>query len=159
MAVSTRVSAAATFYSNRMLPFRTGTLVVSKENQMLRRTLVALTAAVALGCLPITTNAFAAGYIAGHGTDDDLTSAYGGGYASNPGYGSPVPSYAGYGSGYGSAAYGYPGYAYGSPGYGYAGYPGYAYGYGNGYPGYGYGYGYGPAGAVGGVIGGLLGGY
>ncbi len=127
---------------------------------MLRRTLVALTAAVALGCLPITTNAFAAGYIAGHGTDDDVTSAYGGGYASNPGYGygSPGPGYAGYGSGYGSAAYGYPGYAYGSPGYGYAGYRGYAYGYGDGYPGYGYGYG--PAGAVGGVmIGGLLGGY
>jgi hypothetical protein len=124
-----------------MLPFRTGTLDVSKENQMLRRTLMALAATVALGCLPITTNAFAAGYITGHETGDDVTGSYGG-YASNPGY-------AGFGSGYGSAAYGYPGYAYGSPGY--------AYGYGNGYRGYGYGYG--PAGVVGGVTGGLLGGY
>jgi hypothetical protein len=129
-----------------MLSFWTGILVVSKENQMLPRTLVALTATVALGCLPITTNAFAAGYIAGHGDDD-----FSGGPAY--GYGSPEPGYAGYGSGYG-----YGSAAYGSPGYGYAGYPGYAYGY--GYPdGYGYGYGYGPGGVVGGVIGGLLGAY
>ncbi|MGB6657400.1 MAG: hypothetical protein WBE49_10965, partial [Methylovirgula sp.] len=125
-----------------MLLFWTGILVVSKEIQMLRRTLVALAATVALGCLPITTNAFAAGYIAGHGTGDDFTGGYGG-YASGPGYGSPWRGYAGYGSGYGSAAYGYPGYAYGAPGYGYAGYPSYAYGYGDGYPDYGYGYGHG----------------
>jgi hypothetical protein len=148
------------FVAVRCLRFRTGTLVVSKENQMLRRTLMALAATVALGCLPITTNAFAAGYITGHETGDDVTGSYGG-YAGNPGYGygSPGAGYAGYGSGYSSAAYGSPGYAYGSPSYGYAGSPGYAYGYGNGYPGYGYGYGYGPAGLGGGVIGGLLGGY
>lgn len=110
---------------------------------MLRRTLMALAAAVALGCLPITTNAFAAGYIAGHDTGDDVTGSYGG-YASNPGYGygSPGTGYAGYGTGYSSAAYGSPGYAYG---------------YGNGYPGHRYGYG--SAGVVGGVTGGLLGGY
>lgn len=110
---------------------------------MLRRTLMALAATVALGCLPITTNAFAAGYIAGHDTGDDVTGSYGG-YASNPGYGygSPGTGYAGYGSGYSSAAYGSPGYAYG---------------YGNGYPGHRYGYG--SAGVVGGVTGGLLGGY
>lgn len=88
-----------------------------KEIQILRRTLVVLAATAALGCLPVATNAFAAGYIAGHGTVDDFTGGYGD-YASSPGfgYGSPGPGYAGYGNGYGSTAYGYPGYAYGDPG-------------------------------------------
>jgi hypothetical protein len=77
---------------------------------MLRRTLVALAAMVALGCLPITTNAFAAGDIEGHGGH------FAGGHRHFGGYG-----YAGY-------DYGYPGY----PDYGYgSGYPGYDYGYGS----------------------------
>jgi hypothetical protein len=118
-----------------------------KEIQMLRRTLVALAATVALGCLPIATNAFAAGHSHGGGHAGGRVAGSGGGrmhYARGGGH----RHFASYGGGgYGVGSYGYPGYGYGYP----------AYGYGYGYPGYDYGYG--PAGVVGGVIGGLLGGF
>lgn len=121
---------------------------------MLHKTLIALAATVALGCVPVATNAFAAGHSAGHAGVGHATGGramtgaahrghaagfarggrvvrYGRGYGHGPIYNGPIyDSCAGYGYGYG----------YG-PGYGY-----------NGCPGYG-------APLVGGVIDGILGGY
>ena len=121
---------------------------------MLHKTLIALAAAVALGCVPVATNAFAAGHSAGHASVGHATGGramagaarhghaagfarggrvarYGRGYGRGPIYNGPIyDSCAGYGYGYG----------YG-PGYGY-----------NGCPGYG-------APLVGGVLDGILGGY
>lgn len=84
---------------------------------MLRRTLIAFTAAAALGCLPMATTALAAhahdggksGHVAGHGGGGHYARASGGHYARGGGgyygggyYGGPIyDSCAGYG--YGSA--------------------------------------------------------
>ena len=95
---------------------------------MLHKTLIALAAAAALGCLPMATTALAAhghgghatvghargGHIARYGHGARYGGGYGGGYVNGPIY----DSCAGYGYGYG---YGYgPGYGYGCPGYGVA---------------------------------------
>jgi hypothetical protein len=108
---------------------------------MLHKTLIALTAAVALGCLPMATNALAGNHRAGHAVGGHAVGGhargghfarYGGGYRA----GGPIyDSCAGYGPGYGYNDYGYNGY-----------------GYNNGCPGYG-------VPLVDGVIGGILGGY
>jgi hypothetical protein len=127
---------------------------------VLHKTLIALAATVALGCVPVATNALAAGHPAGHAS---VGHAAGGGMAARGGRAAGVAGggrsagfarggrVARYGRGYGigpvyngptydsCAGYGY-GYGYG-PGYGY-----------NGCPGYG-------APLVGGVINGILGGY
>ena len=109
---------------------------------MLRKTLIALAAAAALGCVPVVTNALAAGHpdnhasarhaAAGHATDRHSMAGYarGGhvaryGYRHGPIYNGPIyDSCPGYGPGYG----------------GYGGCPGYG-------------------GVVGGLIGSVLGGY
>jgi hypothetical protein len=108
---------------------------------MLHKTLIAFAAAVALGCVPLATNALAAppghGHPGGHAVHargGHVGAHYGGGYNGNNGY-----------NGYN----GYYGYSNGCPGYGYGN--GY-YGYNNGCPGYG-------VPLVGGVINGILGGY
>jgi hypothetical protein len=127
---------------------------------VLHKTLIALAATVALGCVPVATNALAAGHPGGHAS---VGHAAGGGMAARAGRAAGVAGggrsagfarggrVARYGRGYGigpvyngpiydsCAGYGY-GYGYG-PGYGY-----------NGCPGYG-------APLVGGVINGILGGY
>ena len=94
---------------------------------MLHKTLIALVATAALGCLPMATTALAAhGHGAGHGGGHVAGHGGGGHYARGGG--------GGYGGGYGDgyvngpiydscAGYGY-GYGYG-PGYGYGGCPGY----------------------------------
>jgi hypothetical protein len=103
---------------------------------MFRKTIIAFTAVIALGCVPVATNAIAAPH--GHGR----VAGYGGGrgIGHRGGY---------YGGGYGGGGY-VVGPIYDScAGYG----PGYGYGYGyNGCSGYG-------APLVGGVINGILGGY
>jgi heterogeneous nuclear ribonucleoprotein A1/A3 len=130
-------------------------LIHNLEAQVLRKTLITFAAAVALGCVPVATNALAASH-AGHGGGGGHAHAMGGhamgghamrGHAmgGRAGFarGGHVARYGGYGGGYG---YGGPvydscsGYGYG-PGYGYRGCPGY------GVP------------LVGGVINGILGGY
>lgn len=127
---------------------------------MLHKTLIALAATVALGCVPAATTALAAGHPGGHA---GIAHAAGGGMAARGGLSAGVARgghgagfarggrVARYGRGYGNgpvyngpiydscAGYGY-GYGYG-PGYGYNGCPGYA------------------APIVGGVINGILGGY
>jgi hypothetical protein len=112
---------------------------------VLRKSFITFAAAVALGCVPIATNALAAGHRgAGHASAGHAMAHHaarggyhGGRYAS--GRGGPIyNSYSG--GGYG-----------GCPGYGY----GYGYGYDNGY-GYGGCPGYGVP-LVGGIIGGILG--
>ena len=106
---------------------------------MIHKTLITLATAVALGCAPMATNALAAGHPAGHG---------GGGHAMG---GHAVGGHAmgghtrgGHGTRYGGGYYGGGGPIYDSCG----GYYGPAYGC----PGYGI-----PL--VGGLIGGVLGGY
>lgn len=97
---------------------------------MLRKTLIAFAAAVALGCVPLATNALAAhpehpgGHAAGHASGHASGHAmhargsrvahYGSGYRAGPGYSGPIydscPDYA-YGPGYaysGCAGYGVP---------------------------------------------------
>jgi hypothetical protein len=120
---------------------------------LLRKTLIALAATVALCCVPVATNAFAAGHSAGHASVGHATGARAMAGAARHGHAAGFARsgrVAGYGRGYGPrtdngpiydscAGYGY-GYGYG-PGYGY-----------NGCPGYG-------APLVGGVIDGILGGY
>jgi hypothetical protein len=92
---------------------------------MLHRTLVAFAAAVALGCVPVATNALAAGHPSGHaaarGSSGHAASRrghVGGGYAGGyrGGYaGGRGPIYNSYGGGYtGCSGYGYGG----CPGYG-----------------------------------------
>ncbi len=101
---------------------------------MLRKTLIAFAAAVALGCVPFATNALAdpPGHPGGHANGHAVHAGggrvahYGSGYRAGPGYSGPI---------YDSC----PGYAYG-PGYAYDGCAGY------GVP------------LVGGVINGILGG-
>jgi hypothetical protein len=100
---------------------------VIQEAHVLHKTLIALVAAAALGCLPMATTALAAphhghgGHVAAHGGGGHYARSggggyygggYGGGYVNGPIY----DSCAGYGYGYG--------YGYG-PGYGYGGCPGY----------------------------------
>jgi hypothetical protein len=98
---------------------------------MLRKTLITLAAAVALGCVPLATNASAAptGHPAGHATGHAIGHAgghavhaqggrvgarYSGGYRGGPGYNGPIyDSYDGcagyaYGPGYGCPGYGVP---------------------------------------------------
>ena len=81
---------------------------------MLRKTLIVLAGAAALGCLPMATTALAAPHAHGAGSGGHYARSggggYGGGYVNGPIY----DSCAGYGYGYG---YG-PGY--GCPGYGVA---------------------------------------
>ncbi len=119
---------------------------------MLHRTLIAFTAGIALGCVPIGSTAFAAGHSEGHGGG-----RAGGGHAMGG------HAMAGHGRGGGHR---YAGgrrfeHGYGGDGYGY----GYGYGYRRGYGCNGYynnynGCGYDPAAAiVGGVIGGALNGF
>jgi len=112
---------------------------------VLHKTLVALAAAVALGCVPVATNALASDHpgnhaSAGHAAAGHVTSRHSmAGYARSG-------HVARYGGGYRHGTI-YNGPIYDScPGYS----PGYGYGYG-GCPGYG--------GVVGGLIGGVLGGY
>ncbi len=112
---------------------------------MLHKTLVALVAATALGCVPVATTAFAAGHPGGggghggggHGGGGHAMGGHGGGHA--------MAGHArgGHGARYGGGYYGGGGPIYDS-----------CYGYGPGYgcPGYGI-----PL--VGGVINGILGGY
>jgi hypothetical protein len=109
---------------------------------LLHKTLIAFTAAAALGCLPFATNAFAApghpgGHPGGHAT------AHASGHAMHA-RGGRVGARYGYRGGYGAGPVydSCAGYAYGN-GY---------YGYNNGCPGYG-------VPLVGGVINGILGGY
>jgi hypothetical protein len=127
----------------------TGVVIVLTTNflfdQVLHKTLIALAAAAALGCVPVATNALASSHpgnyasarhaAAGHATGRHSMAGYargghvaryGGGYRHGPIYNGPI---------YDSC-----------PGYG----TGYSYGYG-GCPGYG--------GVVGGLIGGVRGGY
>lgn len=121
-------------------------LSYTQEAHVLHKTIIALAAAAALGCVPAATNALAAGHPTGHiGAGH---AARGHGFV----HGGRVAGFArggrgaGYGGGYvngpiydSCAGYGY-GYGYG-PGYGYNGCPGY------GVP------------LIGGVINGILGGY
>lgn len=120
---------------------------------MLHKTLIALAAAVAFGCLPMATTALAAhshgsgghggGRVAGHVGGGHVAGHVGGAHYARGGGGRYYGG--GYGGGYSGpiydscAGYGY-GYGYG-PGYGYNGCPGY------GVP------------LIGGVINGVLGGY
>ncbi|MFZ0558717.1 MAG: hypothetical protein WAM55_05455 [Methylovirgula sp.] len=129
------VRLAATFSGRRRLSLCIQQLLFQKEIQMLRRTLVALTATVALGCMPLATSAFAAGH-SGHGrSGHTMAGRAGGGHFHGHGYAHR-----------GGRHYG--GYR------GYRSYPGYGYGYGGCDPYYGCGYG---PGVVGNVIGGILG--
>jgi hypothetical protein len=120
----------------------------NQEAHVLHKTLIALAAAVALGCLPMATAALAAhghgggGHAAGHGGGGHVAGHGGGAHYARGGGGGGRYYGGGYSSGpiYDSCAgYGY-GYGYG-PGYGYSGCPGY------GVP------------LIGGVINGVLGGY
>jgi hypothetical protein len=108
-----------------------------KESKMLRRTLIVFTAAVALGCVPVT-GALAAGHGGGHGGGHAM-----GGHAMG-GHTMGGHARGGYGGRHfaGRRGYGGGGYAYGGGCNGY---------YGNGY--YNNGCGYNPAAAI---IGGAL---
>ena len=130
-----------------------------------KKTFIALAAAVALGCVPVATNALAAGHPGGHGGGGQAFAGHGGGHAM------AGPARGGNGSaGYARAGRGSAGYAGGgrvvvrSGGGGYYGggpvyynapiydsCSGYGYNYG-GCPGYG-------VPVVGAVINGILGGY
>jgi hypothetical protein len=121
-----------------------------------KKTFIALAAAVALGCVPVATNALAAGHPGGHGGGGQAFAGHGGGHAmAGPAHG-----------GNGSAGYARGGrvvvrsggggyYGGGGPVYDngpiYDSCSGYGYGYG-GCPGYG-------VPIVGAVINGILGGY
>jgi hypothetical protein len=111
---------------------------------MLHRTLVAFAAAaaVALGCVPVATNALAAGHSSGHATARGSS----GHVASRGGHVA-----GGYAGGYRGRYAGGRGPIYNSYGGDYTGCSGYSYGYG-GCPGYG-------VPLVAGVINGVLGGY
>jgi hypothetical protein len=99
-----------------------------QEDQVLNKTIIALTAAVALGCVPLATNALAAGHPGGHGGGHASGghamgharaghgARYGGGYNRGGYYGGDY-----YGGGapiYDSCGGGYYGPGYGCPGYG-----------------------------------------
>ena len=109
---------------------------------MLHRTLVAFAAAVALGCVPVATNALAVGHPSGHATARGSS----GHVASRGGHVAD-----GYAGGYRGRYAGGRGPIYNSYGGDYTGCSGYGYGYG-GCPGYG-------VPLVPGVINGVLGGY
>lgn len=124
---------------------------------MLHKTLIALAATVALGCVPVATNALAAGHPSGHASVAHVAGG-GRGMAARGGHAVGVARsghqtrfargghIARYGRGYGNGPV-YDGPIYDScAGYGYG--PGYGY---NGCPGY--------AAPLGGVINGILGGY
>jgi len=117
---------------------------------MLYRTLIAFTAVVALGCVPVTSSALAAGHPGGHGGGGraGASHAMGGHAMGGHAHFGGARSYAGgrrFGPGYGG---GYGGYGYGG-GYGCNGY----------YDDYN-GCGYNPGAAiVGGLIGGALNGF
>jgi hypothetical protein len=116
-----RGNAASLYPQNKMF-----CLSSNQEAHVPHKTLIALAAATALGCLPMATTALAAhghggsgghgggGHVAGHGGGAHYARGggryYGGGYSSGPIYDS-------------CAGYGYS-YGYG-PGYGYGGCPGY----------------------------------
>jgi hypothetical protein len=137
-------------------------LFETQENHVLhKKTLIALAAAVALGCVPVATNALAAGHQnSGHGGGGQAFAGHGGGHAM------AGPARGGNGAGYARGGRGSAGYARGgrvvvrSGGGGYYGggpvydsCAGYDSGYGyNGCPGYG-------VPIVGGVINGIFGGY
>jgi hypothetical protein len=134
-------------------------LFETQENHVLhKKTLIALAAAVALGCVPMATNALAAGHPGGHGG--------GGGhaFAGNGGGGHAMAGYAR--GGRGSAGYARGGRVVVRSGGGYYGGGGGGY-YGGGpiydsCSGYGYGYGGCPDNGVpiiGAVINGVFGGY
>lgn len=131
-----------------------------------KKTFIALAAAVALGCVPVATNALAAGHPGGHGGGGQAFAGHGGGHAmAGPARGGNGS--AGYArGGRGSAGYARDGrvvvrsggggyYGGGGPVYDngpiYDSCSGYGYGYG-GCPGYG-------VPIVGAVINGILGGY
>jgi hypothetical protein len=115
----------------------------NQDRHMLHKTLVTFAAVVALGCMPLATNAFAApGHPGGRGSGSHATAGHAAGYSHGP-HG------AGYARGGRGARYG-GGYYGGGPIYDSC--AGYAYGPGNGCPGYGVPF-------VGGVINGILGGY
>jgi len=112
---------------------------------LLHKALIALAATVALGCVPLATNALAAGHPGGHARVGHAAGGRGtiarGGHVAGLARGGPVGRY---GRGYGNAPIynNCAGYSYGyGPGYGYNGCPGYA------------------APIVGGVINGVLGSY
>ena len=114
------------------------------EAHVLHKTLIALVAAVALGCVPMTTTAFAAGHGHGGGHAGGHAGGHGGGhagYARAGGYAHGGRYARGGGGGY---------YVGGGPIYDSC--AGYGYGPGYGCPGYG-------VPLVGGVINGILGGY
>ena len=111
---------------------------------MIYRTLIALAVAVALGCVPMATNALAAGHPAGHGGGGHAMGGHAMGGHARGGHAMGGHARAGHGARYGGGYYGGGGSIYDSCG----GYYGPAYGC----PGYGI-----PL--VGGLIGGVLGGY
>ena len=119
---------------------------------MLRRTLIAFTTVVALGCVPLTSSAFAAGHAGGHSGGGHAAGRAGGGHA--------MGGHAMGGRGHVGGARRYAGGRRGG-GYGYGG----GYGFGGDYGCNGYydnynGCGYNPGAAiVGGLIGGALNGF
>jgi hypothetical protein len=100
------------------------------ETKMLRRTLIAFTTVVALGCVPLTSSAFAAGHAGGHSGGGHAAGRAGGGHAmaGRAAGGRAMGGHArsggahyaggrrGYGGGYGGG-YGYGGGDYGCNGY------------------------------------------
>jgi hypothetical protein len=125
------------------------------ESKMLRRTLIAFTTVVALGCVPLTTSAFAAGKAGGHGGGGHAAAGRAGG-----GHAMGARSMGGRAHVGGGRRYvggrGGPRYGYGGGGYGYGGGDYGCNGYYDDYNGCGYNPG---AAIVGGLIGGALNGF
>jgi hypothetical protein len=115
---------------------------------VLHKTLIALAAAVALGCVPAATNALAAGHPGGHGGGGHGGGGHAMGGHAMGGHAMGGHARGGYARGGHVARYG-GGYRSGPI---YDSCPGYAYGYNNGCVGYG-------VPLVGGLINGVLGGY
>jgi hypothetical protein len=124
------------------------------ETKMLRRTLIAFTTVVALGCVPLTSSAFAAGKAGGHGGGHAAAARAGGGHAMGA-RSMGGRAHVGSTRRYAGGRRGGPGYGYGGGGYGYGGDYG-CNGYYDDYNGCGYNPG---AAIVGGLIGGALNGF
>jgi hypothetical protein len=116
---------------------------------MLRRTLIAFTTVVALGCVPLTSSAFAAGEAGGHGGGGHAAAGRAGGGHAMSGHAMGGRAHAGGARRYAGGRRGGRGYGYGGGDYGCNGY----------YDDYN-GCGYNPGAAiVGGLIGGALNGF
>lgn len=122
---------------------------------MLRRTLIAFTAVVALGCVPLTSSAFAAGHAGGHGGGGHAAAGRAGGGHAMGGRAMGGRGHVGGGRRYAGGRRVGRGYGYGGGGYGYGGDYG-CNGYYDDYNGCGYNPG---AAIVGGLIGGALNGF